>query len=243
VAAGYLDWLKFQSIAADTSETTVRLSADSLTLFLFTAGLTTIDRWAGTDGEPDETETDAIDTMLATAYAELMTEVIVSVPIGVIFPFMTENPPAGSLECDGTEYLRVDYPALYAALDAAFITDADHFVTPDLRGRAPIGVGTGSGLSAYAQGDTGGEETHTLTEAELAVHDHTVTDHGHLHSNINAAVFLANARGNLSSGIAIQGTRNTELATADITVDNAGSGTAHENRQPYLALRFAVCAL
>jgi len=220
----------------------VRLSADSLNLFMFTQGLTGLYAWEGAGGDLTSAEADDIDAMLSNAYAELMTEVLTVIPVGSVFPYATTDPPPGSLECDGAQYLRVDYPALYAALDAAFIVDADNFVVPDLRSRVPIGVGTGSGLSAYAVGDAGGEETHTLTEAELASHDHTITDPGHEHTS---------SRPNQDGSGVASGTTNVKSRTlaspttnvvTGITVDNAGSDTPHENRQPYLALRYAICA-
>lgn len=40
--------------------------------------------------------------------------------------------PDGVLPCDGDNYLRTDYPQLYAMLSPTFITDADNFVTPTL---------------------------------------------------------------------------------------------------------------
>src|SRR5690606_25643691 len=50
------------------------------------------------------------------------------------------------------------------------------FKLPDLRGRSSIGAGTGTGLSARTLGTTGGAETHVLTVAELAAHNHTTVD-------------------------------------------------------------------
>lgn len=49
------------------------------------------------------------------------------------------------------------------------------FNVPNIPGRAVIGGGAGSGLTARALGQTGGEETHTLTGAEsgTSVHGHS----------------------------------------------------------------------
>ena len=38
--------------------------------------------------------------------------------------------PSGTLLCDGSSHLRVDYPALYAAIDTSYHVDADNFLTP-----------------------------------------------------------------------------------------------------------------
>lgn len=52
--------------------------------------------------------------------------------IGSIQLYATASEPEDTLVCDGASYLRVDYPALYAALSSVYITDADNFTVPDL---------------------------------------------------------------------------------------------------------------
>lgn len=52
--------------------------------------------------------------------------------IGSIQLYAVAALPSGLLACDGSSYLRVDYPALYSVLSSDFITDADNFTVPDL---------------------------------------------------------------------------------------------------------------
>lgn len=92
--------------------------------------------------------------------------------IGSIHAVATDVPDWGLL-CDGTQYARADYPELYAVLNSAYIVDADNFTVPDLRGRAIIGAGTGSGLTSRTIGDDVGTETHQLTESEMPAHTHS----------------------------------------------------------------------
>jgi len=92
--------------------------------------------------------------------------------IGTIFAHALAVAPVGSLACDGATYLRADYPALYDALDAAFIVDPTHFRVPDARGRNLIGTGQGAGLTNRTIDGAGGEETHTLVTAEMPSHQH-----------------------------------------------------------------------
>lgn len=93
---------------------------------------------------------------------------------------------AGCLICDGAPYNRATYAALYAALGGASSPfgqgdGSTTFNVPDYRGRTILGAGAGPGLTTRNRGDKGGEETHTLTVAEVATHAHGVTDPGHGH--------------------------------------------------------------
>lgn len=175
--------------------------------------------------------------------------------IGSIFPFMTTLPPANCLVCDGATYNRVDYPDLYAKLDADFVVDADTFKVPDLRGRAPIGAGDGgTGLTDRTVGETGGEEAHQLTETELAAHIHTSPSHGHTdlghsHSIPLLIDFPVVVPGEDPVGAQIvpivsssTGTASANITNTTATIDSAGGDTAHNNMQPFLALNYCVVA-
>ena len=89
---------------------------------------------------------------------------------------------------------------------------------PKALGRALATYGAGSGLTSRVLALTTGVETHPLSIAELAAHDHTVTA-----SNTAGSSFLA------GSGFAQTG--NT---------GSTGSGTAHQNMQPTLFLNTMI---
>ena len=46
------------------------------------------------------------------------------------------------------------------------------FTLPDLRGRTPVGVGNGPGLSPVQQGQKGGSESATITVMNMPSHNH-----------------------------------------------------------------------
>lgn len=159
----------------------------------------------------------------ANLFAEVFDTIQECNVIGEIIAYATSSPPAGTLDCDGSTYLRVDYPDLYSVLASAFIQDADHFSVPDLRGRSIVGIGTGTGLTARAMNDDGGEENHALSEAELASHYHTLSPY--------SLTAFSVTPGPAPVGVWSVGA----LATTSV-----GSGSEHNTMHPFLALGYAI---
>jgi microcystin-dependent protein len=110
-------------------------------------------------------------------------------------------------------------------------------------GRALIGAGAaGSGLTARAIGHAvSSEETHTLITAEMPAHTHGLTDPGHLHTYAQptSGVVQASSGSPLTADTGTT-TANTSTATTGITIASVGSGTAHNNMQPSLALTIMI---
>lgn len=106
----------------------------------------------------------------------------IDIPTGTIMPYGGTTAPASYALCDGSVLNQADEPALYAVIGSNFNTggeSAGTFRLPDLRGRAPVGAGTGSGLTARSLGVKVGTETHTLTTSEMPSHTHTQNAHTH----------------------------------------------------------------
>lgn len=141
---------------------------------------------------------------------------------GVVWDFAGGSVPTGWLLCNGAAVSRTTYAALYTALGGASSPwgqgdGSTTFNVPDLRGRVPIGAGTGSGLTARVLGATGGEEAHQLITAELAVHTHTQnshthTDSGHTHTQ-NAHSHTDSGHAHLFQGSAVINAANSAWAS------------------------------
>lgn len=84
--------------------------------------------------------------------------------------------------------------------------------------------------------ETGGAKTVTLSTSELPVHSHGVTDAGHAHQIGNSEVEGEGGhpvKPNPRDYPGTDGNEQTSTATTGITLQNAGSGGAHNNLPPY----------
>ncbi len=145
-----------------------------------------------------------------------------------IFPFGFV--PRGWAQCNGQLLPINQYQALFSLLGTMYGGDGrTTFALPDLRGRAPLGVGPG-----YDQGQRAGEEAHTLYVAEMPAHGHGATASSAAPSTASPAG-AAWADTGASSYAA---SPNAQMASNAVTP--AGGGQPHENRSPYLTLNFCI---
>lgn len=143
--------------------------------------------------------------------------------------------PRGWAFCDGQVLPINQNQSLYSLLGATYGGDGrTSFALPDLRGRTAIHVGASTGTN-HALGEKAGEETHTLSSAEMAGHDHQIQ--GSATAGDTSTPFgnvLAREQSNPYSSAA------PDVALEASWVGTAGGGQAHENMQPYLALNFCI---
>lgn len=150
------------------------------------------------------------------------------------------SPDAKWLACDGSSLLRTAYPDLFAAIGVAYgSVDALHFNIPDSQGRVGVGSGSGSGLTPRAEGDIFGEESHVLTVAELASHNHT--DTGHAHGESTAVPTAIGVGVGVPAPSALPSVGVTGSGNASISSN--GSDNAHNNIQPSFVISHFIVAL
>jgi microcystin-dependent protein len=132
--------------------------------------------------------------------------------------------------CNGQTMQISQNQALFSLLGTTFGGNGQTtFLLPNLQGRTPVGVG---GNIAYGQ--VGGQETHTLNSNEVPAHNHPL--------NASATSTAALPAGNLlgSAGVKAYIAPNNLAAMNSGTLGTAGSGQAHENRQPYLVMNWLI---
>ena len=136
--------------------------------------------------------------------------------------------PRGWASCDGQILPINQNQSLYSLLGATYGGDGrTNFALPDLRGRAAMHEGPEKPL-----GQRSGEETHSLTVAEMP-------NHGHY----QAAGLAANTSSPTGKTLGNRAGRRGKRIYTDagaIPGTNVGTGAAHENMQPFLTLRFVI---
>jgi microcystin-dependent protein len=151
--------------------------------------------------------------------------------IGEIRIFAGNFAPAGWAFCDGTLMAIAQNDALFNLIGTTYGGDGQNtFALPNLQSRVPAHVGPG-----FALGQTGGEETVTLTTSQIPAHSH---------------VPLANSgpgsQANPAGGVWAESTLNQfSSATPSVAMNAsalgpAGASQPHDNMIPFLAVNFIL---
>jgi len=199
---------------------------------------TLVDALNGTSGTvaPDLSTLTINGTDVTATAAALNTASTHYVPTGgiIMWSGAIANIPAGWTLCDGIDH--------------------GDTVVPDLQDKFIVGAG-----STYDVGATGGEDTVTLSTAEMPSHNHpassssssSVTDSGHQHrqnmgyGNVpttGSTAYSAFNTGYETNGyLTDKGYTGISVSTStSTTITAVGGGGAHENRPPYYALAYIM---
>ena len=95
--------------------------------------------------------------------------------LGCIFIFAGNFAPRGYALCQGQIMSIQQNTALFSLLGTTYGGNGTTtFALPDLRGRAPIGTGTGPGLSPINEGQLGGANSASILIANMPSHSHAL---------------------------------------------------------------------
>ncbi len=149
----------------------------------------------------------------------------------------------GWMLCDG----RALDAAKYLELADALGQSEGKVQLPNLGGRTIVGVGKGTvkdaemPLTERKLNDFGGEEAHILTVPELPKHSHPVNDPQHKHGGLPTDEGQVGQEGSPRSITSwFKGSKDTDLASTNITIGSTGGDQPHNNMPPYWALHYII---
>jgi microcystin-dependent protein len=157
--------------------------------------------------------------------------------VGEIRMFAGNFAPRGWAFCDGQLLQVSQNDALFSLLGTIYGGDGrTTFGLPDLRGRTPLHLGSGPGLTPRQIGQKSGVENVTLTSSQLASHTHSYqasSDGGN----------EANPSGNVASNspsIKMYIEDPPSVAMATTAIANTGGSQRHNNMMPFLCVHFII---
>lgn len=144
------------------------------------------------------------------------------------FPFA----PRGWAICDGSVLPINQNQALYSILGTYYGGDGiTTFRLPDLRGRTAIHT------TDTQPGRPMGEENHTLTVAEMPLHNHQARASAQgADSNVAAGRYWAD------STVKPYGINSPQASTAP-ALANSGASQGHTNMQPYTVINYCIAVM
>jgi microcystin-dependent protein len=146
--------------------------------------------------------------------------------------------------CNGQTLQIAQNQALFSLLGTTYGGNGQTtFALPNLQGSTPMHQGTspvGNNIN-YTIGQTGGEQSHTITGQEMPQHTHNMVVQPSPANNIDpAGAYLAASSGtNLTNAYAAPSAINTTMNPQAILP--FGGSQPHENMQPYLVVNFIIC--
>jgi microcystin-dependent protein len=154
--------------------------------------------------------------------------------VGEIRMFAGNFAPRGWAFCDGQLLAVSQNSALFSLLGTIYGGDGrTTFGLPDMRGRIPVHMGLGPGLTSRRIGARGGAESVTLTANDIPSHTHQLqadTDPANEHL----------PAGNSLGAAAAYAAVNPALNMAQAAIGAAGGSQSHANLQPFLCVNFII---
>ncbi|RIV85979.1 phage tail protein [Aurantiacibacter zhengii] len=162
--------------------------------------------------------------------------------IGEIVPYAFTFCPRDWAHADGQLLSIAQNTALFSLYGTTYGGDGrTTFALPDLRGRVPMGQGTGPGLTTRQMGQRFGSETNTLSINQMPAHNHdprmNVSTSDAISRNPINSYFAQSADNKFEAGTNVTG---DQMAPGAISSSTVGGSQAVNNIAPTLVLRYCV---
>ena len=160
--------------------------------------------------------------------------------VGEIRMFGGAFAPAGWAYCNGGLLPIAEHVTLFNLIGTLYGGDGlNTFAVPDLRGRSPLGMGAGNGLTPYNLAEKGGVETVALTPAQIPHHNHPKQATAQGHANLPTGAILATPNAG-PAGTKVYGSGSPTVSLDPSSVQDAGTGAPHDNMQSSLTVGFII---
>ncbi len=161
--------------------------------------------------------------------------------VGEIRMFGGNFAPAGWMFCEGQLLPISENETLFQLIGTTYGGDGQNtFALPNLQGRAPRHMGTGSDGATVVIGESAGVESVTLTTQQIPSHSHSLNAAaaGSVLSPQNA--MLAPPTSSITGLEPYAPTGGAVVNLNPAMLQATGGGQPHENLQPYLCVNFII---
>ena len=159
--------------------------------------------------------------------------------LGEIRMFGGNFAPRGNALCNGQLLAISQNTALFSILGTTYGGNGtSNFALPDLRGRVPIHMGQGPGLSNYVLGQQDGSEAVTLNTTQIPSHTHIANCHSEAGNSKDPTNNVWSKDAGVSSAVFSNATPDGIMNPNAIAP--AGGNQPHTNIQPYLTITFII---
>lgn len=172
--------------------------------------------------------------------------------VGEVRLFAFGRIPRGWLPCNGQLLAINTNQALYTLLGITYGGDGrTTFGLPDLRGRVAISrndvASPSPALGVHAMGSQGGQETISMTLAQMPQHTHQVAASTQKENQAGPTNGFFSASATIDGKALSQpvyAVKSGSTVTLDpMVVDSAGEGAPMANMQPFLALSYCIATV
>lgn len=156
--------------------------------------------------------------------------------------------PKSYMQCNGQILAIASNTALFSLLGTTYGGNGSTtFGLPDLRGRMPIGQGTGSGLPSHSMGEVSGSTSVSLQTSNMPAHVHPAigitvnipVSTGGADIDSPAGAFLCNTGAETFSSISTSGQYYSSPAVGGNT-GIMGSNIPFSVMNPYLVMNYSI---
>ncbi|WP_158798401.1 phage tail protein [Pedobacter sp. L105] len=164
--------------------------------------------------------------------------------VGEIRMFAGTFAPLDWAFCNGQTINIQQNTTLYAVIGTLYGGNGTTtFLLPNLQGMAPLGIGSGPGLSSYNIGETENSAAYTLDNNTLPAHTHVLNGTSAGGGTLTATNGYLGGTSSRAPKYGVNPTPSPADVADPSSIAPAGSASplAVSNLQPYLTLNFIIC--